>query len=482
VAALVAQSVLLADGLSAEQLVVYGDQRDPLGNFRSYAHAIHQDRMRSESSGHFFPSDFPGMALLESLRRRTLRPLLRSLIDRYQPQLDDLLAHGTAVANALEPARCFVPARVGQIARIDEETFALRDESGQSLGTAQHVILAPGHPGLRWPPCLLEWQDDSGVLSRRAEGLRPSAGRQDDSGVLSRRAEGLRPSAGRQDDSGVLSRRAEGLRPSAGRQDDSGVLSRRAEGLRPSAGRQDDPRVRHAYQPKAYHAGEVVLVIGRGMAAAHEWLAALRAGCRVVALSRLPVHHQPLNAPRCDFSASGLDRYRRLNPEDRHAYLDRIAAGSYPWRPEWERELARARSLGMLRMVQAEILSVGLQDERLTMRLANGDLLRADRITAATGFIPDAGAHRVISRLAELDGVALEQGRLIIGDDFCVPPVSLHRSRLSVIGNLARWALPVADTFAGMKYVARRLRPLWGIRAEPLVWLRFQRRLAMQRF
>ena len=76
VVALVAQSVLLADGLSAEQLVVYGDQRDPFGNFRRYTHAIQQDRMRSESSGHFFPSDFPGLALLESVRRRTLLSLI----------------------------------------------------------------------------------------------------------------------------------------------------------------------------------------------------------------------------------------------------------------------------------------------------------------------------------------------------------------------------------------------------------------------
>ena len=29
----------------------------------------------------------------------------------------------------------------------------------------------------------------------------------------------------------------------------------------------------------------------------------------------------------------------------------------------------------------------------------------------------------------------------------------------SVVGALARWALPVADTFAGIKYAARRLAP-----------------------
>ena len=400
VAALVAQSVQRAEGLRPGELVVYGDQRDPLANLRRYTHAIRQDRMRSESSGHFLPSDFPGMALLESLRRRSPRPLLRSLVDRYQPPLGDLLAHGAAVAGALATSCCFVPARVAGVARTDEQTLALLDESGAALGSAQHVLLALGHPGLRWPACLLDWRAD--------------------------------------------------------------------------------PRVVHAYQPKSYQPGQLVLVLGGGMAAAHEWLAALRAGCRVVALSRQPGRHQPLNAPRCDFSAAGIDRYRRLNADERHAHLDRVAAGSYPWRAEWEREFTQARDSGMLRMVQAELLTVSRQDSGLTLRLSNGDFLWADRITAATGFIPDAAAHPLIARLAAVDGVVLERGRLIIDDDFCVPPISRAGSRLCVSGNLARGALPVADTFAGMKYVARRLRPLWGIRSQPLARLRFQQRLALE--
>jgi cation diffusion facilitator CzcD-associated flavoprotein CzcO len=422
IGALVAQSVFRAEGLSADQICVYGEQRDTFGNFRSYTRAIQQDRMRSESSGHFFPSDFPGMALLESVRRRTPLPLLRSLLDRYQPTLDDLLDHGAAVANALEAARSFVPARVGQVARVDEAVFALRDEAGQNLATAQHVILALGHPGLWWPPILSDWRKDQ--------------------------------------------------------------------------------RVAHAYEPKLYRAGELVLVIGRGMAAAHEWLAALRADCRVMAISRHPLHHQALNAPRCDFSAAGLDRYRRLGPSERHAYLDGLASGTYPWRPEWEREFERARRSGSLRMVQAEVLSVAQQhdpsdlhrraeglrpsagkpDELLMLRLSNGDFVWADRITAATGFTPDSGAHPLIARMADSEGVALERGRLIIDDNFCVPLTSRSGSCLSVIGNLARWALPVADTFAGMKYVARRLLPLLGIRMEPFMRLQFQLRLSGLRF
>ena len=158
-----------------------------------------------------------------------------------------------------------------------------------------------------------------------------------------------------------------------------------------------------------------------------------------------------------------------------------MAAGSYPQRADWERELEQARQAGALRMLQAEVMALAEEGTRLRMRLSNGDFLWADRITAATGFIPDAGAHSVIARLATLDGAVVERGRLMIADDFCVPPLSSANSRLCVIGNLARWALPVADTLAGMKYVARRLRPLWGIRAAPLHRLMFQSRLVMAR-
>src|SRR5437879_1314341 len=86
-----------AEGLPIDAVAVYGDQPKPLHTFSGYTHAIRQERMRSESSGHFFPSDYPGLALLDSLRHRSPMPLLGSLFDNYQPALEDLLVHANLV-------------------------------------------------------------------------------------------------------------------------------------------------------------------------------------------------------------------------------------------------------------------------------------------------------------------------------------------------------------------------------------------------
>src|SRR5438105_3987185 len=115
--ALVALVIFRAEGLAADEIAIFSDQAATLHNISSYTHAIQQERMRSESSGHFFPSDFPGLAVLESLRRHTPLPALRSLFDAYQPRLDDLLAHGDAVARAVGMAHVLSCARVGRIAR-----------------------------------------------------------------------------------------------------------------------------------------------------------------------------------------------------------------------------------------------------------------------------------------------------------------------------------------------------------------------------
>lgn len=397
VSALTALSVFQANGFERGDVVVYGDQTDPFANLRRYTRAIQQDRMRSESSGHFFPTDFPGLALLESLRRHTPSPLVSSLFDRYQPRLDDLLTHGDMIARAVKPTREFVRTRISRIAYSPPDRFILYDGAGNVSGAAQNVLLALGHPRLRWPPSLKACRNDA--------------------------------------------------------------------------------RVSHAYQRKSYRAGDSVLVIGAGMAATHEWLAALRAGCRVVALTRHPFKHQPLNAPRCDFSATGLDRYRRMNAEERHAYLDRVASGSYPLRRDWERELARGEHVGSWQSAEAELVAVEPHGEELVARLSNGRAVIVNRIVSATGFIPDAKAHPLIACLVSDYGATVERGRLIINDDFTVREVGGDAAKVAVIGNLARWSLPIADTFVGMKYVARRLGRTFGTASATLNPMRSSLRL-----
>jgi cation diffusion facilitator CzcD-associated flavoprotein CzcO len=390
-AALATLVTFRAEGFPAEAIAVYSDQPDPLHNFSRYTHAIRQERMRSESSGHFFPSDFPGLALIDSLRHLSPVPLLRSLFDAYQPRLDDLLAHAHAMAKRAGLSRVFVQARIGRIGRDPrawQPCFVLYDDEERPIGTAQHVVLALGHAGLRYPEPL--------ALLRA------------------------------------------------------------------------HPRVAHAYQPKEYYTGDSVAVLGGGMAAAHEWLAALRAGCRVLAVCRGPARVQPLNAPRCDFTATGIRRYRRLEPVERHAYLDELGIGSYPYRSDWGRAFAKAEREGRWKRIEAAVLNASACADGIHLNLTCGERLDVRQVVCATGFVGDPLAHAVIARLAADYGARVERGRLQINDDFTLP-LSGHRgAKVGVVGNLARWALPTADTFAGMKYAARRLADAFGLPRKPL--------------
>jgi len=228
----------------------------------------------------------------------------------------------------------------------------------------------------------------------------------------------------------------------------------------------DDPalgaRIHHAYQPKAYRAGETVAVIGAGLGAAHEWLNALAAGAHVYAVWRQPPLHRPLNAPRCLFNAAGLDDYRRLPPEGRLAVLRQLGLGSYPWRLGWERQLWRARRQGRLREYAGELQAVRAHKGRLALALTdvageNGGqkTLIVDRLVAATGFIGEACAHPLIAQLVTDYALPLVAGHLLVADDMTLPPLSRPDSVLAVSGMLARWAYPAADSFAGMKVAAR---------------------------
>lgn len=397
--------IFRAEGLPIDALAVYGDQPKPLDKFSGYTRAIRQERMRSESSGHFFPSDYPGLALLDSLRHRSPMPLLRSLFDVYQPRLEDLLAHARTMAAHVCLPQAFICARIGRIRRDPRPWlpgFVLYNEAGQPVGTARHVILALGHAGLRWP-----------------EGLAPL---------------------------------------------------------------HTHPHVNHAYQSKEYRTGEMVAVLGGGMAAAHEWLAALRAGCHVVAVCRKPALLQPLNAPRCDFTAVGIRSYRRLEAAERHAYLDQLGIGSYPYRSDWEREFGKAEREGRWRRVEAAVLEGDACADGISLRLSDGERLLAKQVVCATGFVSEAGAHPLVVRLAEEYGARIERGRLLVNDDFTIPLDGHRGARVGVVGSLARWALPTADTFAGMKYAARRLVGTLELPRRPVCRALYNLRMTIGRY
>jgi len=141
-AALTAKAALADADIDA---VVFGDSRDPAAVWRRRAESIRQTHMRSESDGHCRPRTFPGLAVRDALRLRDAWPLVRSITDSYRPSVEVFLANVDDVRRGCGWDEAFVEARVARVRAVDGG-FAL---DGRFF---RHVLVAPGHPGLRLPP------------------------------------------------------------------------------------------------------------------------------------------------------------------------------------------------------------------------------------------------------------------------------------------------------------------------------------------
>ena len=107
--------------------------------------AIRQQRMRSESDGHLAAPAFPGLAVRESQRTGSLRPLVATVANRYHPGVDIFLAHADEVREQTGWARSFTERRVERIQACGGG-FELDGD-----GPFAHVLVATGHPGLARP-------------------------------------------------------------------------------------------------------------------------------------------------------------------------------------------------------------------------------------------------------------------------------------------------------------------------------------------
>lgn len=126
------------------EIVVFGTDSDPAAVWRVRAAAIRQREMRSESDGHCLPTSFPGLAFSSVRRRRSPRPLLESVLDRYHPTVDEFLAHVERLRERSGWDESFVLRRVERVRAVDDG-FELDGDR------FRHVLLALGHPGLNVP-------------------------------------------------------------------------------------------------------------------------------------------------------------------------------------------------------------------------------------------------------------------------------------------------------------------------------------------
>jgi cation diffusion facilitator CzcD-associated flavoprotein CzcO len=142
-----AYATLVHGGIDPADVAVFDASLDPdpAAVWRERAAAIRQVRMRSESDGHCLPTSFPGLAVREARRRRSVVPLVRSVADRYRPPVATFLEQVAELRERSGWDAVVRPARVERI-RAVEGGFAL-----EGHGTFRHVLVCTGHPGLNVP-------------------------------------------------------------------------------------------------------------------------------------------------------------------------------------------------------------------------------------------------------------------------------------------------------------------------------------------
>jgi cation diffusion facilitator CzcD-associated flavoprotein CzcO len=150
-----AYQTLRRGGLEPAEIAVFGTEADPVAAWRTWAAAIRQREMRSESDGHCLPTSFPGLAFRSAVRRRSPVPLLASVADRFHPSVDDFLTH---VRRLRERSGWDESVRLTRIEAVRAADSGF-DLDGQ--GVFRHVLLATGHPGLNVP---VELRDDPRVV------------------------------------------------------------------------------------------------------------------------------------------------------------------------------------------------------------------------------------------------------------------------------------------------------------------------------
>ena len=162
-------------GFDNEEITIFGPSNNPVGTYQQYAYNLGQTVLRSESESHFLAPDWPTFAQLDAWSHKSLKPLWRSVTRKYNPGVPEILTEAAVVARRLHWDQARVPTRVGWLQREMDPMphFVMYDEQANFIGRAKHVMLAPGHGPLSFPPTLAKARKDPALADRVVQAYEP---------------------------------------------------------------------------------------------------------------------------------------------------------------------------------------------------------------------------------------------------------------------------------------------------------------------
>lgn len=200
-------------------------------------------------------------------------------------------------------------------------------------------------------------------------------------------------------------------------------------------------------------APETVVVVGGGISAGQTALRLLREGHRVHMISRHPLREHQFDSDPGWLGPKRLAAFWRETDFDRRQAIITAArhAGSVP--PNVRRALGRAVARGRLQWHEGRVEALDASRDGLGLRLSTGELVDAERVLLATGFLPDRPGGAMLDELVASASLPCARCGYPVVDT----ALRWHR-RIHVSGPLAELELgPSARNIAGARRAGDRL-------------------------
>jgi hypothetical protein len=373
---------------------------------------------------------FPSFAMRETVRRKTLAPLMQVLLepvfaDFYTPLLGDVF---DTMAREADRIRYWDMLERGEVQVLRRRAgggyFVLLTEGGDGEGAgrlsafrSRDVHLAVGYPGLRFLP------DMQAFRARMNDFHHVVNGYEDHEHVY----EALRRRPG------VVLVRGGGVVSSA-------VLHRLITDRQQYG---TGTRIVHLF--RTYY---------EGRHGPHMW--AKRPG-------RDGFAFQGFNYPKSAWGGQLRSRMRKLEGSDLARKYEEIGGSTTPSRRHWRRGLRDARDGGYYRTLSGTITDMRLADRDgdgvvAKIEVPDGSLdIAADYVIDCTGLDGDVAEHRVLGDLLRFSGAGRNPlGRLDVGRDFELRGTDNGTGRIYVTGAAAYGGyFPGVDTFLGLQLAAQ---------------------------